>query len=255
MTMPSRAPEERFSDRVENYIRYRPSYPPAVMSLLRKETGVKAASIVADIGSGTGISTELFLREGCTVYAVEPNPEMRAAAQRLLGRYGNLRSVNGSAEATTLPDHSVDLVTAAQAFHWFKPAPTREEFTRILKPDGRVALIWNERKLEATAFLRAYEALLMKHATDYAKVRHENVNATALARFFRDGKYTTHTFANQQRFDYESLKGRLLSSSYAPSAGQPGHEAMISELADIFARCQVDGKVSFDYDTKVHLGR
>jgi SAM-dependent methyltransferase len=255
MSAVARSPESRFSDRVANYVRYRPTYPPAVIDSLRREVGLTSSSVIADIGSGTGISAELFLREGCTVFGVEPNKEMREAAERLFAEHASFRSVNGTAEATTLADHSVDGIIAAQAFHWFKPAPTRAEFTRILKPDGWVALMWNERKLDTTPFLRAYEALLMGHGTDYAKVRHENIGAQELSAFFVGGSFVTHSFPNEQRFDYEGLKGRLLSSSYAPAEGQPGHEPMIAELAEIFERHQVNGSVCFEYDTRVHVGR
>lgn len=223
--------------------------------MLRRETGLGPDSIIADVGSGTGISTALFLREGCTVTGVEPNKEMREAAEQLLAGYPAFHSAAGTSAATTLPDHSVDFVVAAQAFHWFKPAPTRTEFTRILKPGGWVVLIWNERKLDATPFLRGYEQLLKDHATDYATVRHENIGSQVLGSFFRDGVYATHEFPNAQHFDYDGLKGRLLSSSYAPAEGQPGHEAMIATLADLFCRYEVNGQVTIEYDTRVHVGR
>jgi ubiquinone/menaquinone biosynthesis C-methylase UbiE len=223
--------------------------------MLRRKAGLGPASVIADIGSGTGISAELFLREGCTVFGVEPNKEMREAAERLLAGFENFRSVDGTSEATTLGDRCVDMVVAAQAFHWFKLLPTRAEFTRILKPGGRVVLMWNKRKLDATPFLCAYEALLQKHGTDYAKVRHENVDAKARTAFFSSGAYVTHEFPNEQRFDYEGLAGRLLSSSYAPAEGQPGHEAMMHDLRDIFDRHHNNGTVSFQYDTQVYLGR
>lgn len=251
----SRAPESRFSDRVANYVRYRPSYPEGVIEMLRRETGLGPQSHIADIGSGTGISAELFLRAGCRVTGVEPNKEMREAAERLLAGHAAFRSVAGSCEATTLSDHSLDLVVAAQAFHWFKPEPTRAEFTRILRPGGWVVLIWNERKLDATPFLREYEQLLKEYATDYGTVRHENIGPERLASFFKGGEYTIHEFPNAQHFDYEGLKGRLLSSSYAPGEGQPGHEAMIAKLEDLFERHQVNGQVSIKYDTRVHVGR
>lgn len=250
----ARTPESRFSDRVENYVRYRPSYPLAMMEMLRSETGIGPGATVADVGSGTGISTELLLRAGCTVHGVEPNNEMREAAERLLYKYPAFHSVNGTAEATTLAVHSVDHVVAAQAFHWFKPAPTRAEFSRILKPGGWVILIWNERILDTTPFLRAYEDLLLRHGTDYASVRHENVGAEALGGFFLEGAYATHAFPNEQRFDYEGLEGRLLSSSYAPAQGRPGHDAMIADLRAIFHRHQENGSVRFEYRTKVYLG-
>jgi ubiquinone/menaquinone biosynthesis C-methylase UbiE len=254
MPAPSSAPEQRFSDRVENYVRYRPSYPQEVITLLQREVALTPQSVIADAGSGTGISAELFLRAGCTVHAVEPNRDMREAAERLLTHYPHFHSVNGGAQATTLPDHSVDLIVAAQAFHWFNTPETRAEFTRILKPGGHVVLIWNERKLDATPFLRAFEQLLLTFGTDYTAIRHENINTSALDSFF-SGAYATYSFANEQRFDFEGLQGRLLSSSYAPAAGQPRHDEMIAELHRIFDAHQVSGQVCFEYDTRVHVGR
>ncbi|OYW77498.1 MAG: SAM-dependent methyltransferase [Verrucomicrobia bacterium 12-59-8] len=254
MPAPSSAPEQRFSDRVENYVRYRPSYPQEIIPLLQCEATLTAQSIIADIGSGTGISAELFLRAGCNVHAVEPNLEMRTAAERLLAHYPSFHSVNGSAQATTLTDRSVDFIVAAQAFHWFNTPETRAEFTRILKPGGNVALIWNERKLDDTPFLHAFEQLLLTFGTDYAQIRHENIDTAALGAFFV-GPYATHTFAYEQHFDFEGLKGRLLSSSYAPAEGQPRHEEMIAELRRIFDAHEASGQVCFEYDTRVHLGR
>ena len=250
----SPSPRTRFSNRVDNYVRYRPGYPPAVLELLSHEAGLTEACVVADVGSGTGISTDLLLKSGAVVYAVEPNLEMRQAAERLLSGQRGFRSVAGSAQATTLPRSSVDLITAAQAFHWFNQAETRAEFSRILKPGGRLALIWNERRMDSTPFLRAYENLLLDYAADYATVRHENTDAGALAGFFI-GPFLTHSFYNEQRLDYESLTGRLLSSSYAPAERQPGHDSMIAELRRIFELCQENGTVVIEYTTKVHLGR
>lgn len=248
------APEQRFSDRVENYVRHRPGYPQEIITMLQREIGLTPRTIVADVGSGTGISAELFLRYGCEVHAVEPNREMREAAERLLSHYPNFHSVNGGAQTTTLPDQTIDLIVAAQAFHWFNTPETRAEFSRILKPGGNVLLIWNERKLDSTPFLKAYENLLLTFAADYTKVRHENIDAGELGRFFI-GPFVTHTFPNEQRFDFEALKGRLLSSSYAPAAGQAGHDEMIAELSRIFDAYNESGIVRFEYDTRVHVGR
>lgn len=246
-------PEQRFSDRVENYVRYRPGYPEEILPLLREETGITPDSFIADIGSGTGIFTALLLEAGLRVTAVEPNHEMRAEAERQLANRGAFVSVDGSASATTLPDQSVDLITAAQAFHWFEPLETRAEFDRILKPDGHIALIWNERELDTTPFLRDYEQLLIDFGTDYQDIRHENIG-DSLDGFFH-GPHTTHLFTNVQRFDFDGLLGRLLSSSYAPPPGHPSHEPMIAELRRIFDAHQADGRVEILYQTKVHLGR
>src|SRR5437899_1233764 len=131
---------ERFTDRVADYVRFRPHYPPAVFAELRDRLGLGAGSSVADVGSGTGISARPLLEMGCTVFAVEPNAAMRSAAEQWLGDFPRFQSIAGTAEATTLAEHSVDAVVAAQAFHWFDAASARREFQRILKPRGWVAL-------------------------------------------------------------------------------------------------------------------
>lgn len=244
----------RFSDRVENYVKYRPGYPAGVLAILREGTGLTPASLVADVGSGTGISAELFLRAGNPVYGVEPNAAMRAAAEELLCGYPAFRSVDGSAEATTLPDGSVDLVVAGQAFHWFDAAAARAEFARILRPGGRVVLLWNTRRIDTTPFLRAYETLLHEFGTDYREVRHDNVTHESLARFFF-GAFERRTLPNEQRLDLDGLRGRLLSSSYAPNEGHPRHPAMLAALERIFAAHQRNGRVTVEYETEIFLGR
>jgi len=250
----ARLSTERFSDRVENYIRYRPGYPMEIVPLLAEKASLGPASVIADIGSGTGISAEMFLREGYRVVGVEPNLPMRGAAERLLAAYPAFQSIDGSAQATTLADGSVDLIIAAQAFHWFANQETRAEFSRILKPDGLIALIWNVRLVDTTPFLRDYEALLLRFGTDYDTVRHETIDARVLGAFFTVS-YDLQTFPNQQVFDYDGLEGRLLSSSYAPAAGHADHLPMLAELRRIFDLHQIDGKVSIDYITEVYLGR
>lgn len=252
--MPSANATTRFSDRVENYVRYRPTYPADVLDVLRARTGLAAGQPVADVGSGTGISAKLFLDAGHPVYAVEPNAEMRAAAEAMLGDDPRFHSVAGSAEATTLPDASVDYVVAAQAFHWFDPAAVAPEWRRIVRPGGWIVLLWNTRQTGSTPFLRAYEALLRQHGTDYTSVNHENVTDDALRAALGRG-YTRHVVPNAQVFDFEALKGRLLSSSYAPNVDHPGHAPMLDALRRIFDEHQRDGRVRFEYDTKIYLGR
>ncbi|MGI8968467.1 MAG: class I SAM-dependent methyltransferase [Chloroflexota bacterium] len=249
-------PTQRFSDRVDDYIAYRPSYPKAVIDLLAHECGLTADWVVADIGSGPGNLTRVFLDNGNPVYGVEPNREMRQAGERLRSTYSQFTSVAGTAEETTLADNSVDLVTAGQAFHWFNQADARREFRRILRPPHWVALIWNERRIDSTPFLVAYEQLLLTYGTDYTDVQHRNAADTmALTEFFTPGGYEHATFENRQVFDYAGLRGRLLSSSYTPQAGQPGHDAMLDELHSLFNAHRESGRVSFEYDTTVYYGR
>jgi SAM-dependent methyltransferase len=245
---------DRFTDRVEAYVRYRPGYPDEVVGTLAAHAGLRPASVVADVGAGTGISTALFLRHGCRVYAVEPNDAMRALACAQLGGEPRFHSIRGTAEETTLPERSVDVVVAGQAFHWFDQVRARREFGRILTPQGWVALMWNDRRADADGFARAYESLLRAYGVDYEQVHHRNVTAERLRIFF-GGEFDTWSFPNEQRFDFDGVRGRLLSSSYAPAAGQPNHRAMLDELRRIFDRHQELGCVRFVYETRLHIGR
>lgn len=246
-------PTERFSDRVEDYARFRPGYPPGVLETLRRETGLASHHVVADLGSGTGLSALLFLEHGNAVFGVEPNRDMRAAAERLLAGWPGFRSVAGTAEATTLAAGSVDLAVAAQAFHWFDPGATRAEVVRILKPGGWAALLWNTRT-GSTPFLREYDALLVRFGTDYQRIRHDRIGDDVLARFFGSA-VLRRTVPNAQSLDLESLTGRLLSASYSPPAGHPDREPMLRALESLFQRHQEAGRVRFEYETRLYLGR
>lgn len=245
---------KRFSDRVEDYVRYRPGYPPEVLELLRLECGLRPAHVIADIASGTGAFTRLLLENGNLVFAVEPNTAMREAGTQLLRSFDKLTALDGTAEETMLPSSSVDFVTAAQAAHWFDRAPARAEFVRILKPGGWCVLLWNERCTTETPFLRDYEQLLLTYGTDYKEVRHERTTAT-ISEFFSPAKYQERIFELRQQFDFEGAAGRLLSSSYAPRAGQPNHEPMMAELQRIFDAHARKGVVEFEYNTRVFYGR
>jgi ubiquinone/menaquinone biosynthesis C-methylase UbiE len=244
--------KERFSDRVENYVRFRPGYPPEAVEVLKKACGMTRDSVVADIASGTGIFTRLLLENGNRVFGVEPNADMRQAGEEYLAKYPNFTSVVGTAESTGLPDRSVDLVTAAQAAHWFDREKARHEFRRILKPAGCVTLIWNDRRLEANAFDRDYEQLVLQHGTDYKDV---NRFGKAADQFFAGLRCELRVLPNFQEFDYPGLEGRLLSSSYAPQAGNPAHAPMLAELHRIFDAHQSGGKVCMEYDTKLYFAR
>jgi SAM-dependent methyltransferase len=247
-------PTQRFSNRVENYVCYRPGYPNGMLELLSARCGLTRESTIADIGSGTGKLAELFLAIGQQVIGVEPNREMREAGERLLGYHSAFRSVAGSAEDTTMAAACVDLLVAGQAFHWFDRERCRAEFIRILKPGGWVALIWNDRRTDATPFLLAYEQLLREFATDYEQVNHRNIDQRVLTEFF-GAEPELQSFPYAQSLDFDGLKGRLLSSSYAPEAGQPRHDEMMAALRRIFEGHQRAGYVRFEYDTRVYLGR
>ncbi|MEO5642425.1 MAG: class I SAM-dependent methyltransferase [Bacteroidia bacterium] len=259
---------ERFSDRVENYVKYRPDYPAEVYDRLREAGVLTEKSVVADIGSGTGISSLLFLKRGNEVYGIEPNKEMREAAEKMLADEKYFHSIDGTAENTKLEDHSIDVIIAGQAFHWFDAEKAKAEFKRILKPGGNVVLIWNDRRTDATDFLKAYEDLLKMFGTDYLKVNHKNIDEKIFDAFWGTGKWNSFAVENFQDFTYEGLKGRLFSSSYVPAEDHPDSAFMINVLKKIFARYQENlpadswtirgqsgGTVRFEYDTRVFYGQ
>ncbi len=245
---------KRFTNRVEDYVKYRPNYPKEVLDLFVSEMNFRASSVVADIGSGTGISAKLFLDNSNAVFGVEPNASMRGAAENFLAGFSKFESIDGTAENTTLADKSVDFVVSAQAFHWFDRARTRKEFGRILKPNGFVVLIWNERQLDTTAFLRDYERLLIEFGTDYETVRHENITKEKLEVFFQTDSRQA-VFKNKQTVDFEGLKGRMLSSSYIPSKENPRFGEMLENLESLFAEHAENGKINILYTTKVFYGQ
>ncbi|HTC48634.1 MAG TPA: class I SAM-dependent methyltransferase [Candidatus Aquilonibacter sp.] len=252
--MPASNATSRFSDRVENYVLYRPGYPGEALQALKEECGLARDQVIADVASGTGIWTRVLLENGNPVFGVEPNAEMRAAGERLLVGFPRFTSVAGTAEATTLADRSVDLATAAQAAHWFDRKRSRSEFMRILKPGGWLALLWNERVTDSTPFLRDYEALLLKYGTDYQDIRHERTTAE-INEFFDPAPYQERVFDMRQEFDYAGIEGRLLSSSYAPGPDHPRHAPMLAELRRIFDVHALEGRATFEYKTRLYFGR
>jgi SAM-dependent methyltransferase len=245
-------PTERFSARAEHYRRYRPGYPAAAIELLAARCGLAAAAVVADVGSGTGILSEQLLGRGARVIGIEPNDSMRAAAEERLGAEARFRSVAATAEATTLPPASVDLWVAAQAFHWFDAARARAEALRVLRGQAWAALLWNERPPDPGAFLTEYEALLHRHALEYATITARRVDEPSM-REFLGAAMECERFPNQQLLDYAGLEGRLLSSSYAPEHGHPQHVPMLAGLRTIFERHQRNGEIIFPYETRVYF--
>ncbi len=248
-------PTARFSSRVADYVRYRPGYPPALLDWLHRDIGVPATTPVADIGAGTGISTRLLLDAGHPVVAVEPNAAMRAAAEHWLAAdHPQLTFVAGTAEATTLADASVGLVSAAQAFHWFDTDALRPEWRRILRPGGMALVYWNSRLLDASPFLSGYEQLLLDYGTDYDAVAERYPDDDAMRAWFGRGLRGQLQLPNTQHLDFDGLRGRLLSSSYAPQAGHPRREPMLHALRALFDTHAVDGRVAFEYRTRAFVG-
>jgi SAM-dependent methyltransferase len=249
-------PTQRFSTRVDNYVKYRPSYPSAIIDLLEAECALTSDTVIADMGSGTGILAELFLQHGCQVFGIEPNDAMRAAGEHFLARYKRFASIAATAEATTLLDRSVAMITAGQAYHWFDREGARAEWQRILKPNGWVVLIWNNRHTGGTPFLEAYEQLLHIYGTDYNTVNQQLIDHIDDRRaFFGGDTWKLETFPNQQVFDWDGLRGRLLSSSYMPNEGEKGAKEMLRELQSIFKAHQRNGTVTFEYTTEVWYGQ
>ena len=245
----------RFSHTVENYIRFRPGFPVDLLNFMRSALGFTAQSVIADIGAGTGKLTGVFLENGNPVFAVEPNDRMRVAAEQLFGQYANLTSLNGTAESTTLPDQSADFVVAAQAFHWFDQAAARKEFQRILKPGGWALLIWNDRNDSRSPFMRDYDTFLREFSTDLDKIDHRHIGAEQLLPFFGEKGFDYHELDYLQTFDFEGVRGRYLSCSYAFDEKHPRHADAMQRLSNTFEAHSENGSLDFWYLTKIYYGQ
>ena len=247
---------ERFSSRVENYVKYRPSYPAAIIDFMAADLKLTPTAMVADIGAGTGKLSELFVDNGNVVFAVEPNENMLAAAQSLLGNRPNFHPITATAELTTLPNECADFIVAGQAFHWFDWDKAKVEFHRLLKPGGPVLLIWNEWQ-QTSPFLQRYQAIVTQYSVNHRAVGRKRVTGESkedvLRRFL--GDFQTRTFENVQLFDFEGVKGRLLSSSYSPLPGHPNHEPMLMALQAAFEEYEENGRIPFVYDCNVYYGQ
>ena len=242
---------DRFRNRVADYVRYRPDYAEAAIEHVIAELRLAPGRTVADIGAGTGILTRQLLRSGASFIAIDPSDAMLGAAEDLRGAGVELRI--GTAEETGLADASVDAVVAGQAFHWFEPVGAQRELRRILRPGGRVALLWNEKDWSRSGFLRAYEELLETTIPEFSQVRHETTGDAEIEAFFAGG-FEVQRFEHEQRFDWEGVLGRALSSSYAPASGHPGHDAFVAALRELFDAHAEDGELAWPYTTAVYIG-
>lgn len=245
---------ERFSSRVENYIKYRPRYPKELIAYLKQNGNFNKDQIVADIGSGTGILTKLFLENGNPVFGIEPNNKMQAAGEKYLSNYSRFTSITGTSEETTLQDQSVDWVVAGQAYHWFDRVKTKEEFNRILRPSGSVLLIWNSQDTTHPV-MQEYMAIVDKYGTDFKQVSKTAIDiSTDIKNFFDPAPITYHKLDNQQILDYQGLIGRVLSSSYAPLEDHPDHKPMLIQLKELFEKYQSNQKITLPYITDIYWG-
>ena len=248
------SPEERFTGRVDDYARYRPGYPRGILEVLSAACGLNAESRIADIASGTGLLAEVFVGNGNLVEAVEPNESMLAVLAQSGAGTGLLRTRKGSAEATGLEEHSVDFVTVGQAMHWFDLRNARQEFARVLRPDGWCVVVYNERRRGGDAFHDGYEQLLRAHGSDYQEVQEKHLSAAQIAGFFDPCTVVRVELENFQELTLEGLRGRVASSSYMPSREHPGYAALLADIAALFERCAVGGCVRLEYVCALSYG-
>lgn len=246
---------DRFLGRAEVYAAARPTYPAGILDWLRER---QLLSDVADIGAGTGLFTQLLLEGGATVTAVEPNVDMRAQLETRLStalRSGQLRVQGGTSEDTGLPDQSTELITAAQAAHWFDPLPTVREFRRVLKPSGYVLLLWNDWRGKQHPFNEAYGQTIRRFYRDGDDPAQINRVPESEIPEFMPGGYETRTFENPHTLSRAQLHALAGSVSYLPHPTDPLHEPMTQALDEIFNLYQQGGQVSFFYCTHVFLGQ
>jgi len=247
-------PTRRFSNRVADYVKARPSYPPDLLDFLENDEILTPGKPVADIGSGTGIFSGLLLERGYPVFCVEPNAEMRTAAEEAFHANPLFTSVDGTAEHTTLDDDAVHAITSAQAFHWFDVEQSKQEFRRIMHPGGAAVLVWNDRDTESTTFARRYDALIHAYAIDLSAIRQARLDLVRIQRLFEPQSCEIKQFYNSQRLDFDGLKARMLSSSYMPREGTPRYPSMLAELRRLFSDTQSEGFVTFEYTTSLYWG-
>jgi len=241
-----------FTSRADIYSKYRPSYPTEAINYLVGSFNLSKDSLVADIGSGTGIFTKLLLEKAKTVFAVEPNKEMRNEAEKQLKKDRNFVSVEGTAEKIPLEAKSVDLITAAQSFHLFDRDSAKNEFSRILRDGGHVILIWNKR-LQNTDFLLEYENIIQNNIPEYKDLTNSTTSIDVIKTFLGKG-FKVERFGNNQVYDWDKVIGRLNSSSYMPAKKTEAYQSLEKSLYNTFIRYAGSGKVQFNYSTEVYSG-
>ncbi|MDE3170148.1 MAG: class I SAM-dependent methyltransferase [Acidobacteriota bacterium] len=248
-------PTGRFSGRAEVYRRYRSRYPREIIPLLREKCGLTPESIVADIGAGTGMLAELFLENGNVVYAIEPNADMRAACEDLTGQFSSLTCIDGTAEDTHLPNHSIDLIAVGRAFHWFDHEKCRPEFKRILRPDGWIVLAGLGPRRGKEPVQDEYQQILREHGIDYSRLRDRYNVKEAVRPFFKGGTLYQAEFPGFEELTYEGLEGHTISLSVTPQPNHPGFPAMQDALKKYFEKFERNGKLRLPTNCHVYMGQ
>ena len=242
------SPIERFSPLVENYAKYRPGYPEQILFTLEKHFGINNEKIIADIGSGTGQLSKLFVNKYYQTYGIEPNAAMRMVSINEFATYLNFKAIKGTAEQTFLYSESIDLIVAGQSFHWFDNEMSKIEFNRILKHKGIIALIWNERKNE-TEFMQRYERLLQKHCSNYKINNHKEYDYRKIKELFSEKKVDLFIFENQQKMDFTAFIGRLKSCSYCPSENDKHYAFLMRGMNKLYENYKCEENITIEYNT------
>lgn len=246
-------PTERFTDVVEAYTKFRPGYPGEIVEILIKNYLIGKNCILADVGSGTGIFSKLFVETGFFVYGVEPNEMMRKQSENEFAYSDCFKAIDGTAEETSLDSESIDVIMAAQSFHWFETKKALKEFSRILKPDGHIVIVWNERNSKENSFMDKYEKLLIKYCSDYKETNHKRYTYETMKDLFEDKNIELYMINHFQDLNCEGLTGRVKSCSYCPKSDHKNFKPLMEGLTDLFSSNQSNGVVQFDYNTLMYV--
>ena len=247
-------PTRHFSKKAENYMKYRWRYPKEVLDYLKSSVGLQKSWNIADIGYGTGILTKILLDNGNNVIGVEPNDDMRNAGEEYLKDYSNFVSMNAKAEESKIKDNSLELITVAQAIHWFNPEKTKIEFNRILKDNGIIFIIFNRRSKERSDFIIDYDNINKKYNKDFKYTNNNPSNGNLIINYLLDDKIHYHSIDNKISEGFESFKGGFLSASFIPDETSENYTEMINELKDIFDKHKNNDKITFEYSTEIYWG-
>lgn len=247
-------PTDKFSGKADVYSKSRPSYPNEYIDYLFSANSLNETSKVADIGSGTGILSRQLLKRGLNVITVEPNDDMRRKAEQDLNEFEHFISIKASAEETTLPDKNLDLVIAAQAFHWFDQEKFKCECKRILKKDAKVALVWNSRDSSNPLIIENAEIFKKYCPSFYGFSGGIGEDEEIFTRFYREGKYEYKRFPNDITLDFNGFLGRNLSASYSLKPEDKDYQLFMEAITDLFEKYNNGGKIVMPNYTRSYLG-